>query len=134
MSQISCRGRDGIVRDFEYRVEHNRTDGQWTYRVTTIPPPAGGDFFELRVVELDESAVRVVMANHFYKEEYSAMGIPEALLPVVKAELGRAVESSPSQGPVAGIYRADSATKYWERLCKLGGATYDSSTDIFTVA
>jgi len=134
MPIISCTGRDGIVRGFEYRTIRDETEGQWLFKVTTIPAPKSGDFFELCVCEHGESRVRIVMANHFHKTEYAAMGIPEALLPAVKIELGRIVESSPGQGPVGDVYRTDSATKYWERLCQIGGATYDPSTDIYTVA
>lgn len=134
MSQISCVGRDGVTRIFNYKADQNLAGDEWTYRVTTIPPPLSGDFFELRVAELDPSSVRVIMANHYNKPEYVGMGIPDALLPTIKAELGRNVESSPSQGATGDVYRTPAATSYWKRLLNAGGAIYDQATDIYTVA
>jgi hypothetical protein len=134
MSQLSCVGRDGIIRTFNCEADPNLAGDQWTYRVTTIPPLPNGDFFELCVAELDPSRVRVVMANHYNKTEYVGMGIPDALLPAIKADLGRNVESSPSRGAAGNIYRTPAATSYWKRLLNAGHAVYDQATDIYTLA
>ena len=132
MGQITCTGKDGIIRTFDYSIE-NYPLNQWIFRVTNIPPLENKEFFELAVIEVNSLTVRVVMANHNNIAEYAAKGIPEALLPKVKSELGRNVESSPSQSIIGSIYRKDTATKYWKRLCQVGGATYDKNRDIYKV-
>lgn len=86
----------------------------------------------MAVSEVNPNTVQVEMANHFNRPEYVGMGIPEALLPIVKQELGMQVESSPTRG-VANVYRTPAATKYWERLVAAGGAIYDSVRDVYSV-
>ena len=133
MPQISCVGRDGFTRIFEFRTAHDTLAATWTYRVTTIPAPQGGHFFELTVAELDSVTVRVVVVNHFNRGEYAAMGIPDALLPVIRAQLNRVVQSSPSRGTIGGVFRTAAATKYWERLRTTGVANYDLQADIYLI-
>lgn len=132
MFKLSCVGRDGITRTFNYKVVQNSAGNEWSYQITTIPPPASGDFFELCVAEFAPSRVRVVMANHHGRPEYVGMGIPDALLPKIKIDLNCRVESSPSMG-TSGVYRTPAATKYWERLRIEGIAVYDQASDIYTV-
>jgi len=74
----------------------------------------------------------VVMVNRFDIPAYVAMGIPDTLLPVVKSELGRTVQSSLSDG-LPGVRREPAATKIWRRLEKQRAAVYDAGTDIFTL-
>lgn len=132
MALISCIGRDGTKRTFDYSDSRN-FGGGFTFRVYTIPPPANSDFFELTLEEVNSTTARVVMANHFSRPEYAAMGIPEALLPEVKRTLGMDVESSPSNGPTPDVRRSPEATKYWERLVAVGGAIYDPGRDVYSV-
>ncbi len=132
MALISCIGRDGIKRTFDCLVSPN-FGGGFTFRVYTVPPPANGDFFELTLEEVSPTTVRVVMANHFSRPEYTAMGIPEALLPEVKRALGMNVESSPSVGSTPDVRRAPEAKKYWDRLVAVGGAIYDQKRDVYSV-
>lgn len=88
----------------------------------------------MTVAAVDDSKLRVIMANHHGNSEYSAMGIPEALLPIIKKDLGKNVESSPkTSGESNGIFRIPSAEKYWQRLVSSGKATYNLVTDIYTV-
>jgi hypothetical protein len=133
MPSISCTGRSGILRTFNYEVTHEPLANEWIYRVTASPKIRDGGFFEMTVAEICSSRVRVVMTNHFNQTEYAGMGIAEALLPEIKVNLGRSVESSPSKGAVGDVYRTPEATKYWERLRNKNGAEYDGSTDIYTV-
>lgn len=132
MPTFTCTGRDAITRTFEYRFSTD-LQGLRTFRVTARPVPEDGAFFELAVSELDATTVRVVMAHHFNRPEYAGMGIPEALLPIVKQQLGMVVESSPAQGTGDNVYRQPNATKYWERLRAVGGATYDAARDVYSV-
>ena len=46
---------------------------------------------------------------------YEAKGIPEQLLPIVRATLGMNIQSSPPNNG-AGDWRVPAATKMWERL------------------
>jgi len=132
MTAFSCTGRDKLKRTFEYSFVKNNSKGEYTFRVTTNPPPTNGAFFELGLSTLRQGTVRVEMANHFNRAEYVAMGIPEALLPIVKQQLGMNVESSPTRGG-GNVYRTPAATKYWQRLKKSGGATYDADRDVYSV-
>jgi hypothetical protein len=132
MPILTCIGRDGIPRTFEYRFSQDILEKRWTFTVTTIPPPVDGHFFELLVAEQDQNTVRVEMANHHGRSEYAGRGIPEALLPIVKRTLGMEVESSPSHR-VGNVIRMPAATKYWDRLCAVGGARYDVARDVYSV-
>jgi hypothetical protein len=128
---FSCVGRDGKKRDFKYSREEEPLSGKWYFRVTSIPPLPSEEFFELVLEELDANTVRVVSINHFNIPEYTAMGIPEALLPIARSEIGKVVQSSPSRGTSGDVFRSNAATKVWERLVAANAATYDSASDIY---
>lgn len=132
MPTLSCTGRDGAQRTFDYRVTQEAPSGAYSVRVSSRPLPASGEVFELTLTALDSHSLRVEMAHHHGQAEYVAMGIPEALLPILKQDLGKAISSSPTQG-AAGVYRTAAATKYWERLRLAGGARYDPAMDIYVV-
>ncbi|MEZ6142297.1 MAG: hypothetical protein R3B84_17190 [Zavarzinella sp.] len=84
----------------------------------------------MAVSAVDETTVRVVAMAHHNKPVYIAKGIPEALLPVVKATLVKDVVSSPTAGE-AGVWRTQAATKVWKRLLTSGRAIYDAPTDVY---
>jgi len=132
MHTLTCKGRDGIARTFSYTYKLDPLSEVWTFRVHTTPPLSSGEFFELAVSEIEPGTVRVVMANHYGVPEYTAMGIPEALLPVVKQVLQMEVESSPPAGH-GNVYRTAAATSYWKRLETTGGAVHDSLRDVYRV-
>ena len=134
MATLACTGRDNVVRTFEFRYGQEPLSGEWSFKVTTIPPPPHSKFFEMTLAPIGAQTLRVVMLNHFKFPPYVAMGIPEALLSAAKALLGQDIESSPSSGTQGGIYRTPDATKVWERLRQRGLATYDASRDVYTLA
>ena len=133
MPDLQCTSRNGVASVFSCRRHLQSFSGpnHWRFWVTAIPPPAHGDSFQLDVVETQTGSVRIVLAENYKRPEYSAMGIPDALIPAVAASLGVDVESSPSVG-APGVFRTPAATNYWERLRKRGMATYDTGTDIYT--
>lgn len=94
-----------------------------------------GKSFELTVALNDDcpDTVRIVMMHHYGQEEYSAKGIPDSLLPVVKRALRMSVESSPRHGTTNDVYRTDAATAVWERLLDNGLATYDAQRDVYVL-
>lgn len=132
MHTLTCKGRDGIVRTFSYVCTLPGLDPTWTYKVQTIPPLPSDEFFELSVSEIEAGTVRVVTTNNYRVPEYTAMGIPEALLPIVKQELQMEVESSPTAG-LGNVYCTNAATSYWQRLEAMGRAVYDSERDVYQV-
>ena len=134
MPVLACTGRDGVARTFEYRYSREPLSGEWSVKVTSIPPLPGGDFFEMKLAPIDEETLRVVMVNHFNVPSYVGMGIPDALLPAIKSVLGKNVESSPSYGTRGNVYRTPAATKVWERLRQMRLATYDPARDIYRLA
>ncbi len=134
MPNFTCLGRDGNSRTFDYQLSTNSlSPNTYIFRVKTVPPPASGDFFELGVEKINSNTVQVIMAHHHNHASYCAMGIPEALLPIVKRVLNMNVESSPEKSNHQNVYRTDAATKYWQRLEKVGGAIYDSTRDVYSV-
>jgi hypothetical protein len=134
MKRIACVGRDGITRDFDYRSSFDPLSSQWSYKVQSVPPLQSGDFFEFVLQDIGDSVARVVMANNHHRPEYTGMGIPEVLLPIIKSEIKMIVESSPSTCATGGVFRTASATKYWERMRNLSRATYDRIADVYRVA
>lgn len=126
MPALSCVDRNGVVRLFDYDCRQVPLSNELTIRVITRPPLESGDFFEMRLAPIDCATLRVVMLNHFDVRPYVAAGIPDALLPAVKLLLGKNIESSPSHGDHAGVYRTPNADKVWERLRNAGQATLDA--------
>lgn len=133
MPQLSCIGRDGSSATFTYEVEHREwsNPATWTYRVRSDPPPNNGDFFEFGLEELDSETVMVVAAENRRMLEYSAKGIPDALLPLISATLDRVVRSSPRWGKGGAVRRSDAATEYWKRLVHAGLAMHDETDDVY---
>lgn len=131
MQILTCTDPRGNSSDFEYSVSRDVRATTWTYRVRPKGADAYSNFFELSVVELDASAVRVTMINNHNHPPVSAKGIPDALLPHIARELGRQVQSSPGSGPAGDVYRTEAATKVWQRLKKNGKADFDEPRDIY---
>jgi len=134
INKLRCVGRDGTLHNFVYECDKGTgvLGDEWTYRVRTESSDPEDQFFELRLVETLPGVARVDMVNNFGDARFTAKGIPDALLPVVKSKLGMQIVSSPRLGP-GGIYRTDAATKMWERLIGKGLAAYDSTTDVFSL-
>jgi hypothetical protein len=131
MPLLLYTGRDGVERGFEYGVEKDQFEETWHFRVQTVPPQPDGEAFDLSVAALDEATVRQVMLAHHNNTAYAAMGIPDALIPVVAAVLGKKVVSSPTTADDAGVYRTVAATKVWDRLVQKGVATFHAGADIY---
>ena len=68
-------------------------------------------------------------ANHHDNDSVRGKGIPDALLPFLKAELDMNIRSS--VGLAQDEWRTEPATKYWRRLESRGLARYDEQRDIF---
>jgi hypothetical protein len=131
MPPLLCTGRDGIERTFEYSFEKDQFEETWHFRVQTIPPQPDGEAFDLSVTALDDAAVRQVMLAHHDNPAFAAKGIPDALIAVVAAVLGKKVVSSPTTADDTGVYRTVAATKVWDRLLAKGVASYDAETDVY---
>jgi hypothetical protein len=83
------------------------------------------------VSALDDATVRQVMLAHHDNPAYAAMGIPDALIPIVAAVLAKTVVSSPTTADDTGVYRTEAATKVWDRLVGKGLADYDDAADVY---
>jgi hypothetical protein len=132
MQKLECTGRDLITRTFGYKSRKDQFEEIWHFEVHTDPPQVSGEFFELSVTDIGSGKFQITMISHHEIPAYKAMGIPDALLPVVSQQLVKKLCSSPSEVK-PGNYRTDAATKMWERLRLNGMATYDSITDIYTL-
>lgn len=134
INKLHCLDRDGFSRIFFYEcIKVISLHGtEWTYQVRPEGPDPDDLFFELRLVETLPGVARVDMVNNFGVARFTAKGIPDALFPVVKSELGMQIVSSPTVGP-GSVYRTDAATKMWERLVAKNLAAYDQPTDVFSL-
>lgn len=131
MPQLQCTDRDGNSQTFEYEFKPDMSKLQWTFRVWQLGEDLSNGFFELVVTEVSPSDVRITMLNHFQIPMYRAKGIPDALIPEVRRALDRNVQSSPTRGATADVYRTKDATKVWNRLVEAGLARHDKTTDVF---
>jgi hypothetical protein len=129
---LSCIDKAGNATAFEYWFSEDTLRGEWQFFVAEEPPRSTAEPFELAVKEIDATTVQVVMMNNHGRPCYVGKGIPDALLPVVKLEVQKDVQSSPTAGG-GNTYRTPAATKVWKRLVAKGIATYDVVTDIFTL-
>lgn len=131
MPSLLCTGRDQVEREFEYSFAKDQFEETWHFRVQTVPPQPDGEAFDLSVTALGDATLRQVMLAHHDHPAYAAMGIPDALIPVVAATLGKKVVSSPTTADDAGVYRTEAATKVWDRLVGFGVARYDPAADVY---
>ena len=131
MPPLLCTGRDEVERTFDYSVEKDQFEEPWHFRVQTVPPQPDGEAFDLSVTTLDDATVRQGMLAHHDNPAYVAMGIPDALIPVVSAVLAKKVVSSPTTADDTGVYRTEAATKVWDRLVGKGVANYDPDADVY---
>jgi hypothetical protein len=129
MQLLSCVGKDGTKREFLCSHSEDRLSAEWVFRVRAKEESAGHSF-ELVLKELDDESMRVVMLNNYGIPDYCGKGIPDALLPYAALVLGKHVQSSPSSA-FGGIYRTAAATIVWDRLVRLGKATYDAGSDVY---
>jgi hypothetical protein len=61
------------------------------------------------------------------------MGIPDAMLPLVKPLLGVEVESSPPSGVEPGVFRSLDVEKVWKRLVTNKLAKYLPDKKVYRV-
>ena len=134
-NKLSCVGADGGNYEFLWRVTKDRFEEKWIFRVETDANMNTGKCFELTVVagNNDPDTVCIVMMHHYDQDEYRAKGIPDALIPVIKQELGLSVESSPRRGATTDVYRTDAATAVWDRLVRKGLASYAADRDVYVL-
>ena len=132
MSTILCTGKDALVRTFRYESAKDQFGNIWHFCVSTIPPLASGEVFDLSVTLISQDTVQITANTNHNEPAYVAMGIPDTLLPAVSHQLGKTVCSSPTSG-APGVFRTPEATKMWRRLQSNGLATYDATSDIYTL-
>jgi hypothetical protein len=123
MSGFLCTGRDGVIRPFRY-IYSEELNGTYTFLVYSIPPHPQGDFLQATFTPIDPQTVRQTEMHAPPGPTYRARGIPDSLLPIAAAKLGRTIVSSPSFQAGGGVFRMPDATKVWDRLVARGIATY----------
>ena len=95
--------------------------------------PPSNETFEITFTPIDDSTVRQTSIFHHYEPAYMGKGIPDAILPVVKALLGKEVESSPPNGIEGGVSRSRDAEKMWRRLSEKRIAEYVERWRVYRV-
>jgi hypothetical protein len=133
MTKIQCTGRDGVTREFEYSYAFDELDQVWHFVVEAVPRPLSNVTFEMTFTPIDDNTVRQTSIFHHHESAYMAKGIPDAILPIVKALLGKEVESSPPEGVERGVFRSRDAEKMWRRLSEKGIAEYVESRRVYRV-
>jgi hypothetical protein len=127
--------RNGAACNFEVRITKDQFADIWNFEVYSIPRRPDKDFFPMSLELQDDDTLRIIAiggnTNNGTWPEYSAKGIPLALLTYAYAQLGKTIVSSPSQGR-AGVWRTPKATAMWKRIVAAGHADYDPIADIYT--
>lgn len=132
MNTITCIGRDGIARTFNYTHDEEMHDGRpkWNYQIRVEGQRMEDEFFELSLREIQPGVLQVAVLRNQGAAHLKAMGILDTLIPHLKTELLCQIESSPKNGG-PGIFRTPDATRVWNRLVAKGLATYDASRDVY---
>lgn len=121
----ACIGEDGESREFEFRYDAT-SESVLAY----VPGHYDDYIFELDLDLRGDATVNIMNYGSFY--EYARLGIPEQAIVFASQVLGCAVYSHRAQPEFSyGNNRAEVATKVWQRLVALGGATYDGVDDRF---
>lgn len=134
LKTIMCTGKDGVTRKFEYEDPEPNMDSEsevhsWTYLVKEhLEDP---ECFQFTVEESDENSLKVTGMHNNGFSQYTAKGIPEAMIMMTKLEFAKSVHSSSNRKPESGEFRSVPADKIWKRLEARAEAVYDESQDIF---
>jgi len=136
MGKLSIIDRIGVACTFDIRMTKNQFADIWDFEVYSIPRRADNDFFPMSLELQSNGTLKIIAIGGNVMgvstwPEYSAKGIPMALLAYAHAQLNRDIVSSPTSGG-AGIWRTAKATAMWERMRATGNASYDQVTDIYT--
>ena len=138
LKELNATDKNGIHRTFYYGYyeANERTSiavrRTWFFSVHLCNPPdqARDDFFDLKVMEFNESSVRVDFISNNGREAYRGKGIPEALFKEVTQVLGKEIVSTKVHGnDPEGAYFTIDAEKMWGRLELKHLAKYDASSD-----
>jgi hypothetical protein len=133
VEKLVCIGRDGQARTF--LIERWTLDGPPRTVMVRVRAQLQSDKEDSFELELEEGAAgvwRIQTISHSFAPHLRQMGIPDALLPRMKARLGGQVRSSPTSG-AGNVSRSSNATTMWNRLVAKGDARYDSQADVYWV-
>lgn len=104
---------------------------EYVYKVyTTTTIKLSDYFFELSVVELNNE-MRLSMVNRHEREEFKAKGIPEALVPIIKATFHKVVTSSTEKDKYK-LLNTERREKTVDKIFVRLDAEYDREQDLFT--
>lgn len=136
---VSLRCRSGNLVDFAVRVEAEEGDRvQWhVYVLPVAASDMAAGFYYASLLELSPDLVQLLMVTNDLPDEYQGCGITTALIPELRARLGRRVRSSlsaPTSGTPALIHghvdeRSGAAELVWRRLRASGAVRYDAVED-----
>ena len=133
MPSVKCVGRDGVTRELEFQWQFDELDRVWRFFVYKVPRPPSGEIFDMTFTPISDTTVRQTSIAHHSEPAYVGMGIPDAMLPLVKTIIGKEIESSPPDGVVAGMFRSPDAEKMWRRLRENGIAEYIEERRVYRV-
>ena len=102
MDPLATVDRNGVACNFDVQMTKDQFADIWHFEVYSKPRRADNDFFPMSLELQDDDTLRIIAiggnTNNGTWPEYSAKGIPLALLAYAHAQLGKTIVSSPSQG------------------------------------
>ena len=127
---LVCHGKDGLDHSFwyEFGPDEIYPEAKFWFRVhkSKQSKDAGEDWFDMTVERHDPGSWRITwIGNAGQLPEYSAVGIPDALIPEASRVLNAAICSSSTIGNEGTIeWRTEDAEKMWKRLVVKGLARF----------
>jgi len=133
-NELTCTDREGNTQTYYYQIEYpsEYESKEWHFRVS-IEAKLLDNWFEATVKPLNKNSVCLSSIQHNYDNNYSAKGIPDALLPRIVEELNMNLFSSIKFSD-NGEFRTDDAEKMWRRLVSNGVAEYDNSKNRYCIS
>ena len=132
-TEIIGVGKGGVATTFKYSVEIDNVNGKDVSNFSLIPENEQFvDLFSFSITHINDTTAKVTVMDAHHRPEYSAKGIPEALIKEANLITGKRIISSKSYVEEGGEFRTQHATKVWNRLVDEGRAEYDNDSDTYT--
>ena len=133
MKYIDCTGKNGTIERFEYKIEFNRLENTWIFRVYSLETKTD-EFFEFQVKKIDDRTVKVIVMSHHGDPAYVGKGIAERILEEAYRVLNLKIISSSTSSKheiFDNEWMTEDAFNFWERMQKKGKAYFDNKNKVF---
>ena len=137
LHSLTCHARNGTNRIFWYEWERDEVYRETviTFRVHKSNPPKmlEENWFEMTLERCADGFWKITYIGDVERRaHYTAVGIPDALIPEASRVLGAAIRSSSNVGTKGtNEFRTQDADKMWTRLQTKGLARYLRTEDYY---